>query len=287
MTDIAVIINQQAQNAQNASNYLESFEAAGISYQVYEIEPNHLELIIKQCQDTYPLILVGGGDGTIRTAAQQCAHTSTVLGILPLGTLNHFAKELGLPQTPEEMIAAIQQRSTQLIDLAEVNGNMFINNSSIGFYTKFARHRDLYSKNYNKWLSYIPSLIDSIRSHKVFNFTIKNKEFQRELRTSFLMISNNLYTYEFPITIKRESFQKAQLGLYFFKYGRLSIRKMMGKLFNKQNNFEVHSSTHPIELVFKNNDLVTISLDGDTMKVESPLVYRSVPQSLTILMKPQ
>ena len=78
-------------------------------------------------------IVVGGGDGSVRTVASVLAGTSVPLGIIPLGTLNHFAKDLGLPLAVEAA-ACIAAGRARMVDLAEVNGETFINNSSIGIY---------------------------------------------------------------------------------------------------------------------------------------------------------
>jgi diacylglycerol kinase family enzyme len=79
-------------------------------------------------------IMVGGGDGSISTVAGVLAGSSVALGILPLGTLNHFAKDLKIPPAIEEAVAIMGLGETRAVDLGEVNGRIFINNSSIGLY---------------------------------------------------------------------------------------------------------------------------------------------------------
>jgi len=286
MHTIAIIINNKAKNHTNASTYIDAFKDAGLSYKLYEVSPQELVLTIKKCISKYEIILVGGGDGTIRTAAQYCINTSSTLGVLPLGTLNHFSKELGLPQNPKEMIDSIQKNNTVKIDVGTVNGYVFVNNSSIGFYPQFAKKRDLYTRIYNKWLSYIPSFIYSLKKHRTISFEIKSKHLNCSLRTSFLMVSNNLYSYEFPVTFKRKSFQEAQLGLYFLKKGNIRLLKIIKHLFTNDSQFEIHQSKSPIELHFSNKKEITISLDGDTQKVNVPLIFEIVPKALTILTKP-
>ncbi|HHF7373405.1 diacylglycerol/lipid kinase family protein [Legionella bozemanae] len=283
MDTIAVIINKMAKNSSKAILYLEGLKGANISYILYETTPKNLPKTIKKCINKYKVILIGGGDGTIRTAAHYCVHTSIILGVIPLGTLNHFAKELGLPSGVQEIVASLKKLHTIKIDLAEVNDNIFINNSSIGFYPKFADKREQYNKNYNKWLSYIPGFIESLKKHPVFTLTVKSKNLDLSLHTSFLMVSNNIYCYKFPATIKRESFHKALLGLYYFKQGKIQIFKIIQSIFCSKNLFERIQSKHPIEIHFKNEKEITISLDGDTIKTKTPLYYRTLSRSLTLL----
>ncbi|MFJ1269320.1 diacylglycerol kinase family protein [Legionella lytica] len=286
MDTIAVILNNKARNHSAATPYLQGLHEAEIAYHLYDTTPEDLSETIKECIQTYKVILVGGGDGTIRTAAHHCANTSIILGVLPLGTLNHFAKEMGLPEGVDEFVTCLKEQQTSKIDVAKVNDFIFINNSSIGFYPKFADKRDQYSKYYNKWLSYIPGFFEGLKKHKSFKLIIKSKNLQLSLHTSFLMISNNVYSYEFPVAIKRESFQKALLGIYYFKHGKIRIFKLIKRLFTSKNLLEIKHSKHPIEVHFRNEKEVTISLDGETIKVKTPLYYEILPGSLTLLMSP-
>lgn len=82
------------------------------------------------------VVVVGGGDGSISAAAQILADTGKPVGVLPMGTLNHFAKDLGIPLELERAAATIARGVTREVDLGEVNGRIFINNSSIGFYAR-------------------------------------------------------------------------------------------------------------------------------------------------------
>ncbi|MBA2711272.1 MAG: diacylglycerol kinase [Tatlockia sp.] len=281
---IAIIINSQARNAEKVKLYLDQFNESNLGFDLYETESKDLTSTIEKCISKYKIILIGGGDGSIRTAAQYCANTSIQLGVLPLGTMNHLAKELNLPQSPEELVAVIKNQSVCQVDVGEVNGLIFLNNSSIGFYPKFTIRRIRYGKFYNKWISYIPSFIDSLKKHEVFKVDIKSKNLNRSLKTSFLMISNNIYSLKFPLTIKRDSFKDATLGLYYFKQGKIRLMKILRSLFNNKKNFEILKSEAPIEMYFLEKDEVSISLDGEVLKVKNPLHYKSRPKSLNLLM---
>src|SRR5882757_426639 len=87
-------------------------------------------------------IVAGGGDGTVRTVAQELVGSDVVLGVLPLGTLNHFARDLGLPLDIPGAVSVIVGGVTAAIDVAEVNDRIFVNNSSIGLYPNLVRDRD-------------------------------------------------------------------------------------------------------------------------------------------------
>ena len=89
------------------------------------------------------LLIVGGGDGTISAAASALVGTETRLGILPLGTLNHFARDLGIPTNLDEAAQRDRGRQQRRVDVAEMNGRIFINNSAIGLYPLMVVDRDL------------------------------------------------------------------------------------------------------------------------------------------------
>ena len=85
------------------------------------------------------VIVAGGGDGTVSAVAAALVDTEVALGVLPLGTLNHFAKDLGLPLDLGGAVRVIAAGQTQRIDVGEVNGRVFINNSSLGLYPEMVR----------------------------------------------------------------------------------------------------------------------------------------------------
>src|SRR5512132_754805 len=78
------------------------------------------------------VLVAAGGDGTVGTVAGVAVQTGATLGVLPLGTLNHFAKDLGVPQDLEQAVAAIVAGTPRQVDVGDVNGRIFINNSSVG-----------------------------------------------------------------------------------------------------------------------------------------------------------
>src|SRR5205823_6222409 len=83
-----------------------------------------------------------GGDGTINAVAAQTRKTAKPLGILPLGTLNHFSKDLRIPRNVPDAVDVIAEKHVAEVDIGEVNGRVFLNNSSIGLYPRMVRIRE-------------------------------------------------------------------------------------------------------------------------------------------------
>jgi diacylglycerol kinase family enzyme len=88
------------------------------------------------------LVVAGGGDGTVSALAGVLAGTNAAIGVLPMGTLNHFAKDVGIPRHLEAAVRNIFTGQVTNVDVGEVNGHVFVNNSGIGFYPYFVRQRE-------------------------------------------------------------------------------------------------------------------------------------------------
>lgn len=280
MNTIGIVLNKKAKNADQITPYLEAFTQAGFNYTLYKTSPYKLSTVIKNCIKAKQTLIIAGGDGTVRTAAQQCIRYKVPLAILPLGTLNHFVSDLGLPGTPEDLVVALTKNVTVTVDVATVNRCIFVNNSSIGFYPKFAQRRDVYAQRYNKWLSYIPGFIDALQRYETFRVSVQSENIDLTCTTSFLMISNNLYAYEFPTRFERPSLRQAKLGLYCLKSG--AFMKIIDRFVTRKKNRLTYTSKEPIIVDIKDRKTVRVSLDGETKIMKLPLRYQSLPQSLTL-----
>ncbi len=108
----------------------------GVDVEVIAFDPgSDLTAMAKEAVESgSSIVAAGGGDGTISAVAAALVGTDTALGVLPLGTLNHFAKDLGIPLKLEDAVRALLTGETIAVDVAEINGKVFLNNSSLGLY---------------------------------------------------------------------------------------------------------------------------------------------------------
>src|SRR6187402_314519 len=111
MRRFLVILNEKSGTAAKGAEpdaVRAAFARAGIVAEVGAVQPAAIAAALRAAGATYPdAVIVGGGDGTVRSAASALAGTGVTLGVLPLGTLNHFAKDLGVPAGIEEAIVAL------------------------------------------------------------------------------------------------------------------------------------------------------------------------------------
>ena len=136
---IPAIVNVKSGTADAARAALETFDA----FEVHAIEPEKISDTVRElATNGTKRILVSGGDGTIATAAAVLIETPAELAILPGGTLNHFARDLGISTDAAEALTLAAEGSCSGVDVGMVNGRVFLNTSSVGAYVRFVRIRE-------------------------------------------------------------------------------------------------------------------------------------------------
>jgi diacylglycerol kinase family enzyme len=164
-------------------------------------------------------VVIGGGDGSVRIAASVLSGSGVPLGIVPLGTLNHFAKDLGIPLRIEDAVAAIARKRVRAVDLAEVNGETFINNSSIGIYPYMVIDREARRARHKlaKWMAAVPAFLRMMRHFPRRRLRISAAGFERPYRTPCLFVGNNEYAVELFTLRRRKRLNSGKLWLYVVK----------------------------------------------------------------------
>ncbi|HUR88354.1 MAG TPA: diacylglycerol kinase family protein, partial [Ramlibacter sp.] len=180
MNSSAVVIVNASSGAGCASGYdrelQERFAAAGLQAKVELVADG--EAIVraarKALDDGIQCIVAGGGDGTVSAVASQLAGTQAALGVLPLGTLNHFAKDNGIPLDLDPAIAVIAAGQVTEIDVAEVNGRIFINNSSLGLYPDIVLDRERQRRRLGrgKWMALAAASLHAARRYPVLTLAM-------------------------------------------------------------------------------------------------------------------
>src|SRR5207244_13653059 len=129
--------------AASIANGARAFADAGAAAQILRLaDPRQAAPLARRAADAgHRIVVAAGGDGTVSTVAGALAGTRSALGVVPMGTLNHFARDLKVPIDVAEAAKAIVQGRETRVDIGEVNGRVFVNNSSIGLYPSFLMHR--------------------------------------------------------------------------------------------------------------------------------------------------
>lgn len=292
MLKIEVIINAGSGSVigdETAAIVADSFRELGVEVcvQVAENGDDIEGLVRKAVESDAEIIVAGGGDGTISGIAVEVYKAGKTLGVLPLGTLNNFSKDLGIPQDLAEAVGVIVEGYTKTIDLAEVNGHIFINNSSIGLYPRMVRKREKQQRlGRGKWIS---ALWASLRMFKLSPFLkvrirMDDKQFLR--KTPFVFVGNNEYDMDVYNIGRRNELDQGKLGVYFLHRGgrwgvlMMVIRTIFGRL-KQWRDFEI-VTTDEISIKTRRRR-VHVALDGEVDIMRSPLIYKSIPAALKVI----
>jgi YegS/Rv2252/BmrU family lipid kinase len=232
-------------------------------------------------------IVAGGGDGTVSSVAAIVLDSDKALGILPFGTMNHFAKDLQIPLDLEEAVATIVAGYETKVDVGDVNSHIFINNSSLGLYPSILREREKQQRlGWGKWPAYIWAAIAVLRRYPFLNIRLSVDEKELTSRTAFVFIGNNEYEMETFHIGSRACLDKGELSLYMTnrtgRWGliRLALRALLGGL--RQEKDFIALCTKEIWIDTKREHL-RAALDGEVTVLEPPFHYRVRARALRVL----
>ncbi len=234
------------------------------------------------------MVVAGGGDGTVSSVAAVLAGSTVPLGVLPLGTLNHFAKDLGMPLEIEAAIERIVNGRPMRVDLGEVNGRVFINNSSLGLYPDIVHDRERQRKRLGlgKWPALVWASLTALRRFSFMSVRLSVDGSQRPRRTPFVFIGNNAYVMQGFAIGERTAIDRGQLSLYVVhRAGRLrlmqlALRALVGRL-DQERDFEVTLATEI--LVESRKKRLRVATDGEITMMVPPLRFRVRPASLVVV----
>jgi diacylglycerol kinase family enzyme len=239
-------------------------------------------------QQGVKLVAAGGGDGTINAVASVIAGSGVHFGVLPLGTLNHFAKDVGIPLELDEAVRNLASGMPRKVDVGEVNGRIFLNNSSLGLYPDIVRDREKQQRRLGrgKWLAALWAAAGALRRYPFLSMRLVVEGERLARRTPFVFIGNNRYTMEGLAIGERDCLDDGLLSLYVAQHPtrlgllRFAIDALLGKL-GTERNFDVFVA--PEMEIETHHARLHVATDGEVTMMESPLRYRVRPGALTVL----
>ena len=291
--EVLVCVNRSSGSAsrseKEADDIRAAFDAAGLAARVDLLSGSKISERAKRAVDEgADLLVVGGGDGSISGAAGVLAGSKTRLGILPLGTLNHFARDLGIPPDLTEAAKLIATGETRNVDVAEVNGRVFVNNSAIGLYPLMVLDRELQEKRLGR-SKRLAMLVASARTLIRFNhyrLTLTVNDEQARIDTPLLFVGNNDYRIDLGAPGQRESLEDGRLSVFVMrkKTRRGLIAASIRALFNRARPDDMVSleNVERLQVGSRRGQLI-ISVDGEVESVNAPLDYRVRKGALRVI----
>lgn len=238
-------------------------------------------------EDCCPII-AGGGDGTINAVATHVVGTQRTLGVLPLGTLNHFAKDIQVPLELEDALRVCLDGRVAQVDVGEVNRRIFLNNSSLGLYPSIVREREKiqHRLGHGKWRAFFWASLTVLKRYPFLSVRLSTDKEEMARRSPFIFIGNNEYEMENFNIGSRSCLDKGQLSLYIaHRTGRLGlVRLALRALFGGLRDEEDFDALCTREIwIETRRPRLRVATDGEVTIMETPLHYRVRPGALRVL----
>ena len=232
-------------------------------------------------------VVAGGGDGTINTVAAAMIDSDKTLGVLPFGTMNHFAKDLGIPLGLEGAIETVVAGHAVSVDVGEVNGRIFLNNSSLGLYPRIIRERERQQRlGWGKWPAYVWAALGVLRRYPFLEIRLTVDGDAMIGRTPFVFVGNNAYDMKRFTIGSRACLDKGELSLYTTSHtGRLGLTRLaLGALLGglRQDRDFLAFATKDAWIGTQHRR-IRVALDGEVTIMEPPLHYLVRPGALRVL----
>lgn len=288
MPRLPVIVNPRSGSAPAAETIEKLFRDAGAEASVRLARGSPNDLAHEIAREKPPLIVAAGGDGTVSAVASALVDTPIPLAVVPVGTLNHFARDIGVPEDAAAAVRIALGGKQRSVDVGEVNGRLFINNASIGLYPAIVRRREKQQRRLgrSKWQAMLWAIHATLRSHPFLDLTLTLDGVEQHRRTPFVFIGNNVYQMEGFMVGLRERVDAGTLSVYLSHRGGrlglllLAVRALLGRLL-AASDFEA-ASVSSLRIESRHTRLL-VATDGEVEAIDMPLVFRIRPRALKVL----
>jgi len=292
---ITVVLNKSAGTLMGmdadatAARIGEAFRAAGHETNVLTTLGRDVPRVLKQaCEADMDAVVVGGGDGTIATAAHHMVGKDMALGILPLGTMNLLAKDLRIPSDLDEAAHGLAHGSIRTIDACDVNGRVYLNNAVLGLYPRMVEERERQRgvHHLRKWPAMGIAAVEVLWRYPQLRVEIEKDGERWSVTTPVLAVANNVYDESFGKFFHRERLDAGVMGVYVAKHrSRLGLTFLMLRTvtggWQKDQEVEVFTATEIT--VHSRRRRIRVATDGEVLRLKPPLRFRIRPHALKIL----
>ena len=292
---VTVLVNRRGGSVRKkgitAESLREMFQKAGTEADVRLIPGEEIcdaaRAAVKAGTDA---VVAGGGDGTIRAVASVLVDGKVPLGVLPLGTLNHFARRSQDPGRSRGRRPADRGGEVHRLDVGEVNGEIFLNNSSLGFYPPIVQARDQEMKRFKrgKWLAMAIATVRLLPKLSSLHVKISSGDWQVERKTELIFVGNNEYGFSaFAHGAPDRLEESGNLYLYLARSrSRVSLfgLALVGLVRDIKQTRSVEDWRLPeFKVEVRGHHSIPVAFDGEVSKMRSPLLYRTRPRALPVI----
>jgi YegS/Rv2252/BmrU family lipid kinase len=290
---VPVILNLKAgqgSSREQVQALVRLFAENGIEARVHAASRGEeiIELARRVLRDLPQLVVAAGGDGTVSAVASCLKGTGVTLAVLPMGTLNHFARDLGIPGDVTAAVKAIAEGRAIGVDLGEVNERPFINNASLGLYPDIVRDRTRQQRRLGRgkaWAMFWATLT-ALRNAPFLTLRMEIDGEAIHCRSPFVFVGNNDYVMEGFSIGTRSSLRDGKLSIYTTQRRtragliRLAFRALFGRLHQADDFSNVSAASVRIEAPHRR---LLVATDGEVVAMETPLHFRVLPGELAVI----
>lgn len=244
--------------------------------------PKQLNAVLREVRnlasDSGARVIVVGGDGTLRTAAQILVGTSIPLAVVPTGTFNFFARNLGIPDSPVAALELAVQGEARPVMLGEVNGRVFLNNASFGMYSRLIRAREAYTRRFGRHrvVAALSTLLTLMKGYRTMRLNLRTSDATRQVLSRMVFVGINTLQLRGVSVEYAQCTQRQQMTVVVMKplqrwdMFRLIFRGLLRRLSNEENLACFCAERLTIEPDRRHLGVV---LDGERLRLQSPLNF--------------
>ena len=231
--------------------------------------------------------VVAGGDGTVHYVAQALVGTEGVLGVIPIGSVNHLARDLQIPVGDWRTALEVALRGElRQIDVGRVNGQYFINSIMLGIYPTISEYRERFRSLHNRWSAYLKATQLALRSFPHVTLVVELDGRVETFRTQLFVVAVNSYDLsQVGMVSPKTTFNDGRLSIYSLSFMnrpqfiRAAAKYFRGKIGDVQGFRAIRT---PQMRVDTGHRRLRVSLDGELVDMKTPLQIAAVPSSLLV-----
>ena len=232
------------------------------------------------------LFVAAGGDGTVHHVVQALVNSEAALGVVPIGTYNHFAKDIGIPLDWRTALDTAVNGATLQIDAARANERFFINNLSMGLYPEMVARREQHGRDYPRWKARLLAAYGTFRKYPHVTLTVESEHHHEVVRTHVFMVSNNTYDLSrIGVEAPRTRMTEGRLSVYWLPHlPRVRLMKFVAHyLAGRVHEAPGFRSFRTLRMKVQSPRMTLhVGLDGELFEMAAPMVITIVPQGLLV-----
>jgi diacylglycerol kinase family enzyme len=231
-------------------------------------------------------IAVAGGDGSVHHVAQALVHTEGVLGVIPVGSVNHLARDLEIPLDWRAAFDVVLHGQTRQIDVGRANGRYFLNSAMLGLYPTLTHYREHFRSMHNRWRAYAKAIRLALRQFPHVTLVVELDGRVETFRTQMFVVAVNAYDLsQVGIVSPKTTFNDGRLSIYALsfmsrpQFVRAVAKYFLGKIVDVRGFRSIRTSQLRVDAA---RGKLHVSLDGEVVEMQPPLQIVAVPSSLLV-----